>query len=96
VSDAVDDQFYARADAHIHLSNDQIKQSDRGKVSASMMYAVARFNSWISACGFEDGPQMAAKRQEMIDYFTADYARMLEANLDDYIRNFDQYMKAKH
>jgi Protein of unknown function (DUF3144) len=96
VTDAVDDKFYARADAHIHLSNDQIKDSDRGKVSASMMYSVARFNAWISACGFEDCQQMAAKRQEMIEYFTADYSRMLEENLDDYIRNFDQYMKAKH
>jgi hypothetical protein len=94
--DEPDDEFYARADAHIHLSNDQAKKIDRGKVSASMLYASARFNAWISACGFEEGPQMASKRQEMIDYFAADYRRMLEENLDDYIANFDQYMKAKH
>ncbi len=41
-----DDKFYERADAHIHLSNDQISgYVAKGKVSASMMYATARFNS---------------------------------------------------
>jgi len=48
----VDDKFYERADAHIHLCNDQIsKDISKGKVSASTMYATARFNAWISACG---------------------------------------------
>jgi hypothetical protein len=96
MADDADDKFYARADAHIHLSNDQIKDSDRGKVSASMMYSVARFNAWISACGFEDGRQMAAAKDEMIEYFMAEYRVMLEENLADYTKNFDQYMKAKH
>ena len=32
----VDDNFYARADAHIHLSNDQLAaQPGRGKVSGA-------------------------------------------------------------
>lgn len=42
----VDDEFYQRADAHIHLSNDQISETiGAGKVSASTMYATARFNA---------------------------------------------------
>ncbi|MDQ1310125.1 MAG: hypothetical protein QG601_1395, partial [Pseudomonadota bacterium] len=41
--DAVDDDFYKRADAHIHLANAQLGEVGRGKVSASFMYAVARF-----------------------------------------------------
>ena len=40
----VDDGFYGRADAHIQLSNDQVFGVDSaGKVSASMMFATARF-----------------------------------------------------
>ena len=90
----LDDKFYERADAHIHLSNDQLADVSAGKVSASMMYATARFNAWISASGFFSRSDMAAKRNETIDYFVTGYRQMLEANLDEYIRNFDDYMKA--
>ncbi len=91
----VDDKFFARADAHIHLSNDQLKEIGRGKVSASMMYALARFNAWISACGFQSSEEMSGAREETMEYFAAEYRKMLEENLDDYIANFDKYMKTE-
>lgn len=93
MSDEVDDKFYDRADAHIHLSNSQRDDISRGKVSASMMYATARFNAWVSACGPDSGDEMAAKKDEVVDYFVTQYRSMLEENLDDYIKNFDSYMK---
>ena len=83
-----DPKFYERADAHIHLANDQIGEITRGKVSASMLYATARFNAWVSACGFASGNEMAKARGETIDYFVAEYRKMLEENLDDYIAHF--------
>lgn len=89
----VDDNFFDRADAHIHLSNDQLKQIGRGKVSASMMYAVTRFNAWVSASGFHTPEQMAATREETVEYFVSQYQKMLEENLDDYIKNFRKYME---
>ena len=91
----VDDKFYERADAHIDLSNDQLKDIDRGKVSASMMYAVARFNAWITACGYSTSAEMSSGREETIEYFSREYRKMLEENLDDYIANFDRYMRVK-
>lgn len=91
-----DDDFYPRADAHIHLSNDQISDTaTRGKVSASMMYATARFNAWITACGWNSGEAMGAAREETIDYFLTEYRKMLEENLDDYITHFDDYMRPR-
>ena len=92
----VDDEFYNRADAHIHLSNDKVTNIGRGKVSASMLYGAARFNAWVSACGFSDAGEMKAQRQATLDYFIAEYSKMLAQNLDDYIENFDGYMKAGH
>jgi hypothetical protein len=88
-----DAKFHARADAHIHLSNDQLAQESRGKVSASMMYATARFNAWVSAKNHGSGEDLAAGRRQTIDYFVDSYRAMLEENLDDYIRNFEAYMK---
>ena len=91
-----DDGFYDRADAHIHLSNDQFADVDsRGKVSASMLYGTARFNAWLSACGFSSSEQMAAAREETLAYFCDQYRLMLEENLDDYIEHFAKYMQPK-
>ncbi|MEW7291330.1 DUF3144 domain-containing protein [Aquimarina sp. 2304DJ70-9] len=91
--DEVDKHFYNRADEHINLSNDQLKTESRGKVSASMMYGLTRFNSWISACGWNSGEEMKSAKKETLDYFVNEYRKMLEENLDDYINNFDDYMK---
>lgn len=87
-----DDHFYERADAHINLSNDQLKDEEKGNVSASMMYSAARFNAWLSAGGFPYGELMAESRDEIIEYFVQQYRLALEENVDDYINNFDSYM----
>ena len=88
----VDDKFFERADEHIHLSNDQLSKASMGKVSASMLYSVARFNAWVTACGWHNGKEMEAAKQETIEYFVEEYKKMLRENLEDYIVNFDSYM----
>lgn len=90
-----DEKFYARADAHIDLSNEQLADATRGKVSASMMFATSRFNAWISAKDFESGEAMATKREEIIEYFLTQYRAMLDENINDYIKHFDDYMNPK-
>ena len=92
----IDSEFYDRADAHIHLSNDQLSAlGEKGKVSASMMYATARFNSWVSACGFTSGEDMGKAKVETLEYFVSQYRLMLEENLDEYITNFASHMQVK-
>ena len=88
-----DSAFYTRADQHIDLSNKQLtEEKNRGKVSASMMFATARFNAWISACQCGSGEEMAAGRDEALEYFCDQYRLALAENLDDYIQNFGKYM----
>lgn len=58
-----------------------------------MMYATARFNSWVSACGWNNGQEMAESKKETIEYFVTEYRKMLEENMDDYINNFQAYMQ---
>lgn len=93
MSESNDPSFYDRADAFIHLANDQNKDIGRGKVSASFMYAVARFNAWVSARWFDNADDMKTAKQETIDYFVKEYKEMLEENLDDYIKNFSEYLR---
>jgi hypothetical protein len=95
MADGLDEKFYDRADAFIHVANAQCHDIGRGKVSASFLYAAARFNAWISATGFTKSEDMAEKRAETIDYFVEQYREMLKENLDDYIRNFARYMQVK-
>jgi hypothetical protein len=91
----VDDTFYGRADSFIHLANEHCADMGRGKVSASFMYGMSRFNAWVSATGFESADDMKASRQEMVDYFVAQYKAMLEENMDDYIDHFAKYISNK-
>ena len=93
MADPFDDAFYARADAHINLSNDQTKEAAREMVNASMLFASARFCAWLSAGGYASGESMAARKDEIVDYFVDGFRQMLEGNVDAYIRNFDAYMK---
>jgi len=87
-----DKSFYDRANAHINLSNQQLQQAVQGEVSASMMYATARFNTSLTASGYHSASEMTARRTENIEYFVREYRLMLEEHMDDYIKNFDQYM----
>lgn len=89
----IDKEFYNRADALIHVANDQLSDTARGKVSASCLYATARFNAWVTACGHGSAEAMAAAKEEAMEYFTRQYRLMLEENLDDYIGNFSKYMQ---
>ena len=87
-----DKAFFERADAYIDVANQQAAEVNRGKVSASMMFATARFNAWVSASGTESGEDLASVKQEALDYFLSEYRKMLEENLDEYIEHFDKYM----
>lgn len=86
-----DPKFFDRADEHIHLSNSHMADVNPGKASASMMYAAARFNAYVSWIGFENAEDMAENRDETIEYFAEQYKIMLKENLDDYIENFESY-----
>ena len=89
-----DDEFYKRADEHIKLSNNQIsKDIPLGDIGASMMYSTARFNAWMNAYSCNNGVEMQVQKQETIEYFVEEFRKMLKKNLDEYIENFDSYMK---
>lgn len=93
MSENADDQFFHRADAHIHLANTQLKDASRDKVCASIMFASARFDAWTNACDAKTQEQMASHRDAAIDYFTEQYRLMLAHHFDDYIGNYARYME---
>ena len=88
-----DENFFKRADAHIDLANRHLKDASRGKASASLMYATARFNAWLTACEAASGDDLRSGKAESVEYFVSQYRAMLEENLESYIENFDSYMR---
>ncbi len=91
MSKQIDGSFYERADAHIRVAAEQLGDVPRGRVSASLMYACARFNVWVGASGQTSPAEVRKAYGETIEYFVAEYRKMLVKNLDDYVENFDQY-----
>ena len=89
----VDDEFYNRADAHIHLANDHISTDiGRGKVSASFMYGMARYCSYVCATNCDTKEEFLSEKNEAIEYFVDQYRKVLEENYDDYVENYEKYM----
>jgi hypothetical protein len=89
----MDKDFFKRTDAFIQVANGLCKENETGKVSASMLYAAARFNAFIVASSAKDKAEADRNKVEAIDYFTDQYRAMLLANMDDYINKYDEYMK---
>ena len=90
---APDNAFYERADDHIRLSNDQMKTAQGPSVGASMTFGSARFNTWLCANQYGTKDEMARRRDEAIRMLTDHYAEQLRTNFDDYIENFDKYVR---
>jgi hypothetical protein len=89
--DGVPQEFWDRADEVIAVANEQVKNSTIGKVSSSLLYAAARFNSFNVANSADSIEEMKKDKEEAIKYFSEQYKKMLEENLDDYIENFESY-----
>jgi hypothetical protein len=88
-----DNAFYERADAHIHLSNDQLRIADGPSVAASMTFGAARFNAWMCANMYATKEEMARRRDEAIAQLVEHYTGQLRENFDNYIESYDSYVK---
>lgn len=88
-----DPEFYDRAHEHLRIANEQLADVARGEVSASMLYACARFNAWVSASHRESAQDLKGAYGETIEYFVAQYRKMLVRNLDEFVANFGEYMQ---
>jgi Protein of unknown function (DUF3144) len=91
LSTEADDEFFDRADAHLRVASSHLGDASQGRVSASLMYACARFNAWVSASHRESPADLKRAYGETIEYFVAEYRKMLVRSLDDYADNFEKY-----
>jgi len=90
-----DAEFWARTNAVINFANDQCEAAVPNAVSASTMYASARFNAFIVAQTTGSGQNMALEKERALEYFTDQFRKMMAENLDDFTQNFDKYMASE-
>ncbi|HXF78921.1 MAG TPA: DUF3144 domain-containing protein [Usitatibacter sp.] len=91
----MDEQFWKRADAYIHVANEQSDLAKLGEVNASFTYACARFNAFTITSEAPNVQALKDAKARALDHFTAEFRRMLEDNLDDHIAHFDRYFTRK-
>ncbi len=91
-----DKGFFDRADGHIALANAQIsKEVGPGEVSASFLFAAARYNAFITAAGCTTSLELQSSKEQAVDYFTEQFRALLEQQMDDYAQNFSVYMRQR-
>lgn len=88
-----DKEFYEMADAHIALANEQGKNINPGKASATMLYSAARFNTYLVASGSDSADELASRKEEACKFYMAEYKKMLDEHFADYTENFDKYLR---
>lgn len=85
-------EFWTRANALINVANEQCDSAVPNEVAASTMYASARFNAFIVATATGSAENMKAEKAHALEYFTDQFRKMMEDNLDDFAANFEKYL----
>jgi len=89
-----DQALYECADEIINLANSLVKKSTDTKVSASLLFATSRFNAFIVASMTENAEELKNDKDEALEYFLDQYKKMFLSNVEDYIENYDEYLKS--
>lgn len=92
----LDKEFRRLADSFIDLANQHTNADNREVVSMALLYAAARFNSFVVAANAPDLKKYDADRDKAFAFFTDKYQEMLKENLEDYRRFYDESMKYAH
>jgi len=84
-----DKEFYELADAHIALANTRMGKVKPAKVSATLLFAAARFNAFVISASAENKAQMLLDKESAIAYFIQEYEKNLRENIDEHLARHD-------
>ena len=84
-------EFWDKADTFINLANEIAQVSGDGKTSASFLYAVARYNVFVSSSKTKDKEELIALKDSFTEYMLDQYKKNMEESFNDYIENYESY-----
>jgi hypothetical protein len=83
-------QFWDMADSFVQLANSHLDEEKPSRVSASALFAAARFNAFVITAATESKAQLIAEKESAIAYFLDQYEKMLRENLDEHLARYDK------
>lgn len=84
-----DKEFYELADAHIALANTRMGKVKPAKVSATLLFAAARFNAFVISASADSRAQMLLDKESAIAYFLQEYEKNLRENIDEHLARYE-------
>jgi len=85
-------KFRELADAFIAEANKLSKNEDRGMVSASFLYAAARFNIFLVAANSGSAEEFVSRKENAFNALMEEFKKMLEDHFENYKENFEKNM----
>jgi|TARA_B110000116_G_C16774487_1_gene555032 hypothetical protein len=86
-------QFWDMTDSFLEKANELSDGADVGRVAEALLYAAARFNTYLVASSCEDRNDFKADRESSEMILREQFEKMLTVNLDDYVENFKVYTR---
>jgi hypothetical protein len=85
-----DKKFREMADAFIAEANKLSKNENLAMVSASFLYAAARFNIFLVAASSGSANEFESKKENSLNALVAEFKKMLEDHFENYKENFEK------
>ncbi len=85
-----DKAFWDMADSFIQLANTHLDGEKPSRVSASALFAAARFNAFVIAAAAGSKEQLIVEKEAAITYFMNQYESMLRENLDEHMARYGE------
>ncbi len=83
-------EFRQLADAFIEVANQQCDSVDNSRVGSAMLFASARFASFVVASHSRNREQFESEIDNALEFFSSEFKRMLGENLEEYKSVFSQ------
>ena len=86
-------QFWQLVEELINAANQKASDSEPVLVSDALLYAAARYNSYVAAAATASRAEFKAELGEVKVLLMEQFEAMLDANLDDYLDNYKIYLE---
>lgn len=87
----LDEILRQMADSFIDRANELAESNSRENVSMALLYAASRYNAHVVSQHSEDEASYAKDIPRAREFFSEQYLRMLDENLEDYKRVYGKY-----
>lgn len=88
--------FYKMADSFIDVANKHCDNEQSSKVGSALLFATARFSSFVVASHANDKEAYEAEIENATEFFSGEFKRMLTENLEEYRSVFKEEPKYQH